>query len=83
MKLGNFGAIAIIFISTVAYITRVMKQRRDHRHLCTTGAKAIRRFDTALVANEQAGDGKRHIQRVLHVVIGRVTAFIAGISTSE
>ena len=45
--------------------------------------RACRRLDAALVTGNKARQRQRHVERVLHVMVGRVATLVAGITAGE
>ena len=67
----------------VTDVAGVVEQGRDDRSLCTMCAEPFRRVDATLITRHQAGQSQRHVQRMLHVVVGGIATEIAGILARE
>ena len=80
-KLGAVIEFAVSVLMT--NVAGIMKQRREDGHLRALGAETFFAFGASLVAGDKASERQSHIQRVLHIVIGRVAAEIARIAARE
>jgi len=60
-----------------------VKQGSNHYHLRPLRAEALGRINATFITNHEPGQGQRHVERMLHVVVGRVAAKVAGILAGE
>ena len=67
----------------VADVAGIVEQRGDDRKLCAMRTEPVRLLDAALVAGDEAHQCQRHIERVLHVVVGRIADEVARIAAGE
>ena len=81
---GELGTVGILHVAvSMADIPRVVKQSDDNRQQGAFGAQAFGRLDAALIAGDQPGQGKRHVERVLDVVVDRIAAEVPRVTPRE
>ena len=81
---GEFGAVDEVNVAIfMAYVTGVVKQRGYDRHLGSMSAQPFALVDAALVPRHEARERQRHVERMLHVVVGRVAAEVARITACK
>ncbi len=80
----ELGAVREVPVALVVPdVSGIVKQRRDYRHLCACRTELVGRFDAALITCDKPRQRQCHIERVLHVVIGRIAAQVARIAAGE
>ena len=67
----------------VAQIADVMEQRADDRELGAVGAEPVVALDAELVPGDEPRERERHVERVLHVVIGRIDRVVVRVEAAE